>query len=563
MRAGAAVGSGPARERRSAHLLGRRLGWLESSGILILAAFGALIRAHGFSNLDLWHDDAATAASARVGLAQALHVGLAAPGYFLALRPWFQLHPLSTTWLQIPGFVLGVAAIPVTWLLLSWMRLPRWAAVGGAVATTVMPIMVQYSTRVKEYPFDFLAGCALLALHELVRRSPSVRSFWALAVASSLAVFASGSCGVVVVGVWLVVGLQVAQDRSLWRSALLAGSATFASCLAVWMLFLRHLPSALRAVWRYQGFLFDLHSRASIEKSISLVFGGFVHGALGVPTSQTFFRFHLGFHSLPVTAAGLVIFGVVILVPGGVAVRARSVTPALSSVVILTLAVLLTLAGVSPLGDGRTDEIIYPAFLVCLATTVAATGPWWRRLGKKVGRARRPLAASAASLLVVGALSHGALHPANYPALNLRGLVSELHPHLDQGDLVAVAPFNAYTWCYDELSRCTINSASNPQWPLGPKSRQKSVFIPTNFVTVLPQLTVAQSTATRIWYIGYDYGTYEVSAITSAQDRPVPTQMLRVLRRDGWVPATTEPGQPAHLEATHVYAQLLVRRSAT
>jgi hypothetical protein len=538
------------------------LGIGELVGVLLLVAFGAVLRAHGFTSQDLWFDDAWVALAAKVGIGQALHMGLAAPGYFLALRAWITLDPGTTAWLQLPGFALGVLAIPATWLLLRWYGFSRWIAVGGALLVTVMPILVLYSTRVKEYPFDFLAACGLLAVYEGVRRRPSARLLAALGVASVVAVFASGSCVVVVVASWLLVVVQLARDRAL-RAALVTWAAVAAGgCVLAWALFFRSLPDALYRYWRVRGYLFDFHSVATLEKSVSLTFGGFAHEAFGIPAAPTFFRYSDGFHSTSLTFAGIVVFLAVVGGPVVLAARARAVTPALASVTVLGLALALAVLGVAPFGDGRTDEVVYPAMLICLATSVDALARWWRTA--PVGRGAARLAAGAlATLVVVGALAFGALHPADYPSIDLRGLSAQLRPDLRPGDRVFVATFNSFGWCYYRLSPCTVVVGGSPQWVQGfrPSTREPT-FVATSEQSVLPQILPALH-GSRIWYVGYTYGTYDVAAAAAAQDRPVPTQMLRVLERHGWVLAPPRAGLPARVASTHTYAWLLVPRRAT
>ena len=146
---------------------------LELVGVVALVALGAYTRAHGFTNLDLWFDDAWAAMPARVGLSDAVHMVLTAPGYGLAMRSWIRLDPATTWWAQLPAYVLGLARDPRRLRAGPLaLRNPRWVAFGAAIVVTVSPLAVQYATRVKEYPFDLLAACALLALAERVRRAP-------------------------------------------------------------------------------------------------------------------------------------------------------------------------------------------------------------------------------------------------------------------------------------------------------------------------------------------------------------------------------------------------------
>lgn len=168
--------------------------------LCLLVVLGGAIRAHGFSNLDLWFDDAWAAAPARVGWGKAVHMVLTAPGYGLALRLWIRLDPATTWFLQIPSFVISLAAIPAVYFLLRFFRSPRWLALSGALVAAVDPILVQYSTRLKEYPFDLLGACLLLVLGERVRCSPTPRRLAALVVATVVVLFMSAGGVAVVAG---------------------------------------------------------------------------------------------------------------------------------------------------------------------------------------------------------------------------------------------------------------------------------------------------------------------------------------------------------------------------
>lgn len=527
----------------------------ELAALVALVAFGGIIRAHGFTSKDLWFDDAWVALSAKVGVGTAVHMGLAAPGYLFALRAWIGVDPNTTAWLQVPAFVLAVLAIPLTWALLRWMRMPRWIALGGALLVTVMPILVLYSTRVKEYPFDFVAAAVLLALYETVRRDPTPRHLGVLGIASALAVVGSGSCVVVVVVLWVLVVLQVGREARLRRPAVIWAAVAAASCVGVWAVFLRALPRSLYTYWKVRGYLFDFHSLATIEKSVSLSFGGFVHEAFGLPAPPSFFRYGGGIHSGWLTLTGVVVLCAIVVVPVVIAIRARAVTPALASAFVLVLAAVLGVLGLVPFGDGRTDEVLYPSLVVCLASIAQAAASILRPRALAVGRV-------GLSVVAAGSLAFGAIHPADYPTIDLRGVAAQLRPELRPGDEVFVSTFDTFGWCYYRLSPCTVAIGGSGEWIQGfrPVSTDRSVFFATSFQTVLPEILPAMRRAERIWYVGFTYGTYDVASSSAAQDQPVMTQMLRVLLRHGWTLLTSRPGTPVtRVASTHAYAWLLVR----
>src|ERR1019366_10546543 len=184
---------------------GSPIAWPELLVLIGLVVVGAVIRAHGFTNLDLWFDDAWAAAPARVGLSKAVHMVLTAPGCGLALRSWIRIDPGTTWFAQLPAYLLSVVAIPSVWGVVRRLHLPRWTALGAAAVIAAGPLAVQYSTRVKDYPFDLLAACVLLVLAERVREVPSTLRLWSLAGASVVAFAMSAGPAPVIAGIWLAV----------------------------------------------------------------------------------------------------------------------------------------------------------------------------------------------------------------------------------------------------------------------------------------------------------------------------------------------------------------------
>lgn len=527
-----------------------------------LVGVGAVIRAHGFTRLDLWFDDAWAAAPARVGWGKAVHMVLTAPGYGLALRLWIRLDPATTWFTQLPSFVLGVLAVPAVYALLRVLRNSRPVALLGAALAAADPILVQYSTRLKEYNFDLLAACALLALAERARRRPSRRSFGALALTSVVVVFFSAGSVAVVAGAWLALGAVVLRDRAQRRAYVGSIAGVAVGALVVWYAFLRRLPPVLNFNWRRRGYLLDYRSLGRFERTTTMVFGGFLHGVLGYPVPPAFFRGRPGLHAPSAAALGAVALALAIGVPLISWLRRREPGPALAAALSLLVAVLLAVADRFPLGDGRTDEALYPAFFVCLAAIVAAAIPWCRaHLARRAGQA---VAVALAGTVGIGSIAFGVAHQAIYPTISLRVLWSRLKPLVRPGEVVFVDTFNSFGWCYYELTKCTTTVGGQPPWPQGfrPVSASPDVFIPTHYGIPEPELDERQSAPNvrGIWYVGFTYGTYDVGAGPKVWNYPVPTYMLTDLRKDGWRPAPPEPGTRV-LGVTHCYAQLFVRAS--
>jgi hypothetical protein len=547
----------PVRPRSPASRIVAR--WWVPSSLVVMLAVGGAIRAHGFTNLDLWFDDAWAAAPARVGWSKAIHMVLTAPGYGLALRLWIRLDPATTWFLQLPAFVLSLAAIPAVYALLRWLRSPRWIAIAAALIVTVNPILVQYSTRVKEYPFDLLGACLLLALGEWVRRDPRTRRLVVLAVATVLVLFMSAGGAAVVAGVWAALALSALADPRRRAGFVACAGLVAVGCVAIFAAFFRHLPPVLNFNWRRRGFLFDYRSLPLLERSITLTFGGFLHGALAYPVAPSFFRSKPGVHDWSAAILGILLLCVAVGVPVVHALGSRTVTPALGAALALGFAVLFAAADRVPLGDGRTDEALYPALLVCLAACVQLLVPRVRAL--VAGRApRQALVGVLGGALVVGSLTFGIDHPSIYPTISLRTLAAQLRPLVKPGDKVFVDTFNSFGWCYYQLSPCEMKVGGLPPWPQGfrPVSTSATYFIATHYGIPLPELTEAEQGATAIWYVGFEYGTFDVGAGRADWPEPVDTYMLGLLHKGGWHQALPVLGSTVLL-GVHCYALLFVK----
>jgi hypothetical protein len=549
----------------------RHVSLVEVCAVLALAGFGAFIRFHGFTGYDLWFDDAWAAMPARVGLSSAVHMVLTAPGFSLAMRSWIRLDPATTWWAQLPDYVLGVLAIPAVYAVVRFFRAPRWLALGAAVVIAVSPLAVQYATRVKEYPFDLLATCVLLVLAERVRRRPTSGRLGALAAVSIVAFLMSSGVAPILVGVWLSVLLTSSRDRAIRRALLGAFAASVVGALVVWGVFLEGLPHVLNVNWRRRGFLVDYRSFARVERSVSIIFGGFVHAVLAVPVPVTFFRGGTGPHDLPVAVLGAVVVLTVILVPVVASWRRREVDPAFGAAVALLCAVVLAAADQVPLGDGRTDEVLYPAFLLCLAACVMKVTPSVRRRVRG-GAPARAAACALGIVLLAGGVLIGASHQAVYPTISLRGLWTKLKPLVQPGEAVFVDTFNSFGWCYYQITPCRIQVGGSPVWPQGfrpvavvavkPVAVNKedappTVFIASHYGVPQPEFGRAQASLSRIWYVGYTLGTFDVGSNPKDYNAPVVTYLTGLLKDYGWVPARSSRSTVVY--GVHTYAELFVR----
>ena len=505
--------------------------WLTWLTLLALTAFGALLRAHGFSGLGLYRDDAWVALSGRVGIGLAWHMWATAPGWFFLERTFTGLTPGTTAWQQLPAFVAGVACIPAMYALSRWFRLHRVAALATAAAVSLSPMCVTYSTRVKEYEADLLLTCLILALAEAVRRRPGPRHVRRLAVASVVAFLLSASVAPIIVGAWIavVVLIRPGAPKDWPRHVLGAAAATAAGCALVALAFYAH-PSP--AVVRFWGDAFLSWRSAAAFFS-----------TLGSST------WHLlsslaGLGSLSPAVRALLLAAWIALMVIGLYRNVAMVSPALA----VAVAYVASAAHVEPLGTGRTDEYLYPALLLLTAVGVTRTVALAGRRLRQLPRPQVVTAAVAAVTLaglVAGLFAvHAYATRPVYPGVDVRALAADLRQHQLPGDHIFVSELIRYPWALYETHPPDVILGGD--WSAGftVKSTDPTVFI-------APSEYYEGGSEPRAWAAGVSaehlHRLWYVWSPPLAGFNP----SYAALRADGWRPVTT-------LRATGCSATLLV-----
>jgi hypothetical protein len=460
----------------------------------LLVALAAWLRSGGLTRLGLYTDDAWAALDSRVGLPTALRMGVTAPGYALAERTWILLQPRSTPWAQLPAMILGVAAVVAAYALVRAYGLPRWLGLAAALVVTVSPVAIEYATRIKEYSADFVLACALLILAERSRRDrQAVSLLVGLAGLSLVAFFVSASTAVVVAGVWTALLVDAAADPARRHHVLTWGAAAAASCALVAAVFLRHLPPALHGFWRGMGFFPQASSVGQLTSEMRDVATSLLAG-LGIwPGPAPVFLSNMAVGLLRTT----VFLVAAALVVAGLSAGRRTLAPAL----VLVWALVAWSLSVVPLGDGRTDVVLYPALLALLALGAA-------RVASRTPPRLRVVAAVVvvvwAAILVVG--PGRVAQP--YPAVDTASLATHIGAARRPGDVVVVAPGARFPWAYHETSPVRIRFGG--QWDQGFTVRSGD---PATFLA--PECAVepgydpgawsqVADGASRVWYVGSD-----------------------------------------------------------
>ena len=489
-------------------------------------------RAHGFSGLGLFRDDAWVALSSQVGIGTAWHMWSTAPGIFFVQRTFADFTPGTTAWQQLPAFVAGVACIPVMYALVRFFGPGRLVALAAALVVSLSPICVTYSTRVKEYQADFLLTCLVLATAEAVRRRAEQRTVAGLVAAAVLAFLCSASLAPVIVGAWVAVLVGAPRDPGhRWRpplGLLMAAAATAVGCFLVALAFYAHPSPALTDFWRAY-FLQHGSLRALVD-------------SLGTTSWQLVAQLVAGLPSSGPLRAVIVLLWLVLSVAGSYR-NASMLAPALA----VAAAFVASAAHQLPLGTGRTDEYLYPALLLLAAAGVARIGAAAARGLARRGRGLVVAAAivgmGAAVALAGVYVDHAYTTRPVYPGVAVRTLAAEVQRDEQPGDRVFVSELLRYPWAYDEDHPPAVRFGSDWSTKFTVLSTDPGVFIaPSEDYeggSDPKAWAAAMAGSGRIWY---------VAALPLDLYQP----SYKALLADGWHPAAT-------LDAAGCSATLLVR----
>jgi hypothetical protein len=429
-----------------------------------------------------------------------------APGFYALERNWIMLHPGSTWWAQIPPLLIGIAAIPTIYLLARYFRIGTRTSLAVALIVSVCPASVTYSSRLKEYGADFLLTCLLLALGEAVRRRPRGRSLFWLSAASVVSFAVSASTAPVLVGVWLALGALALTSHQRLGRLVGAGLATALGCALVVGAFYRHLSPALHRGWL--GFYVLPHSPGTLVSTLYAALTRLYGYMVGISISDPKGR--------------VLLFAIVsALALLGLRRNRAMLAPAL----VLGSAILASALGVIPLGTDRTDEVLYPALLLLLASGVGPVRSLAARLVTATS-ARRAVRWTAISLFIIFLVVEGLSVNATYPGTDTRGLAADIAHDSRPGDHVVVSELMRYPWALYEDA--TVHLRFGSDWNSGftVVSTQPGVFIvPSEFDEGgSTPATWAREMASyrRLWFV-------ETAPLAAS-----PT--YRSLRADGWRP---------------------------
>jgi hypothetical protein len=384
-------------------------------------------------------------------------------GFVLLLRGWLDLLGYSYRNAQLLPLIASVAGAPVFFLVALRMRLRYPAALLGAAMLLASPVLVSYSTRVKQYPFDLLFAIVVLGLGASVVRAPDSTRRWVLLGATGMVGLAVSFAVVGVVAAAVFVGYLAfwlhGRGRSvrarLWSRPSLCAAATGAFAAAWYALVIAPtLSPALRDFW--SGFYLSeprgVPNRAPFWHIIDTAHDGLL--AHDWRLVQSLAR---GAFTGPTTAL------VVAFAVATVLVAIRRPFHALLFGLPVASAVVASLLQIAPFGGGRVDAWLYAPITFMIVSGVDVVLEWIHDPRRRAERVERPRTRTTARDVVVGAVVVGLAvvwllnipEPEVFTWPNIAPLVREMERSRSADDLVVVGGPLMFNYALDAPQRFT------------------------------------------------------------------------------------------------------------
>jgi hypothetical protein len=469
--------------------------------LLVIVAFGFWTRVTGFSHGSPWFDDAWVVLSSRESLSTALRMVNTTPLFSLGMRSWILLHPGALWWDQIPVFIFGLIDIVAVYLLLRYFKMWWPIPYLGALIIAVSPIVVSYSTRVKQYNTDVLSCCLIFWLFERWRRSPTRGRAVTLAVVVALVLLTSASSLVVVAPMCVVVVHAAWVERKRLTDAVIVVATAVVTAAVEYVVWLRHLSNGLDVGWTNRGYLLTFKTGKkfgfALENMGSELFHFMLDIPAGHPPNPSKLITPMGAVVALLTAIALVAATTWVVVP---ALRrlGQVAGPLVAPALTVACAVVLGLAAISPFGDGRTDEVFYPALLLVFGAVVTRLAKvHWRHAVSTL---------LVGAVVAVGALAYvGATTREPYPTIGLVSLYHQLAPKLNSGEAVVVDPWLDFAWADDDLTPTSVSFAHTFfDWSQGfhVVSEDRNVVMSNEYFFPNSAMNGLKYYFSTLWYVG-------------------------------------------------------------
>ncbi len=272
--------------------------------------FGVVLRLLGFFDLELWADEAGWCARLIEG-----DYGWIRPiGYMWVTRELLTLQ-VSEPVLRSLSYVAGLAALPITYLVLRRAVQPPLAVVGTWLLA-IHPIAVAMTKEFKPYAMEYALHVALVALALTYLAKGGARRLGALLVVALVAPLFAWTIIFAYPGVFTVVGLRALRERR--RAHVIATAVGCASTLAVCVgLYLARLATKTAASG-YWGRKYDVFY---VDHGAGLL--GYIGWSIEKTADLAAFPLHLQAPGGGTSAAALHVLSMVLCALGVVALLAR------------------------------------------------------------------------------------------------------------------------------------------------------------------------------------------------------------------------------------------------
>lgn len=393
---------------------------------LVLAL--ALLRVDLLGPSSLWLDDAWVALAHRAeSWTELRYTGLTSPGFAVLLKSWLALVGFSETNAQLLPFLGGVTAPGLMYVVARRIHFDRIPSLAGAAVVGLAPMVVTYTTRVKQFTLESLIALGLLLLGIRLIRQTTVRATVGFALAAGLSVTFSPFLVLYVPAIIVTAAWKAWKRddypflRSLTLSTAILGGFTLA-----WYLFI--LKPAVNTKF------------VNYWKDYYLNFGdGFAPAWASLAKTAT--RFAGGFIELDRLGPAFVPLLFSLLLISVLAIAIHKPSLAVILVTPIFLGVAISAVGVAPLGGGRTDVYLYPSLALILSGGLNRLRVVLERRRTDLPLGSAVIAAMVATFAVISLID---ARTPRYPKEDLRPLVAELETSRRSDDALLIYPYASF-----------------------------------------------------------------------------------------------------------------------
>jgi 4-amino-4-deoxy-L-arabinose transferase-like glycosyltransferase len=213
--------------------------------VTITVIVSGVFRSTELNPPSLWVDDAWVALISRYSWTEIWHTSLTSVGFRAIVGMMITIFGDSTTAAQSFSFIAGLAAIPGTYIVARRLGSQYLAALFSACLVAASPLLVTYSTRVKQYTGEALFALAIASsVIWVVEDSRQLRRWWLLALLCSLSIAFSGIL-LLVVGPAVVASVVCSwKSRRDWMRIALPALLVLGAFGASWYLVILKPASA-------------------------------------------------------------------------------------------------------------------------------------------------------------------------------------------------------------------------------------------------------------------------------------------------------------------------------